>query len=329
MSTTSPERRLLHLGLFLSLLASTVAGLALGLSCHATQARPEVAAACPEAPSSAPGSAPSSASAGAPGNAAANAGADLAPGARVVARWQDGFWEATVVAVQGDLIVIAWDQPPPEPSYRPRGWVVRAEAPPAAAQAGDWLLCPAERVWHLCQVEAMESGDGDALRVVVVSDARAYTLARADVLPVPAGLVDWAARHGSAQLERARLAARLQGVEPVTAGKPVRVRDRVLARWTDGSWWEAEVKAAAGSQITVAWADGSAPTALPPAHVAPLAGAPAARGTGELALCKWGQGTRWWAAYIEKVAAGLEVVYSDGTREPLREQCVTGRASGQ
>jgi hypothetical protein len=324
MNTTSPERRLLHLGLFLSLLASTVAGLALGLSCHAPRTRPEVAAGCPEGTPSVPGGAlavaPGSALAAAPGSA------DLAPGARVVARWQDAFWEATVVAVQGDLIVIAWDQPPPEISYRPRGWVVREEAPPATAAPGDWLLCRGDRVWHLCHVE---SADGDALRLVAISDARSYTLDRADTLPVPAGLVSWAGRHGAAALERARLAARLQGLEPATAGKPARVRDRVLARWTDGSWWEAEVRAAAGGQITVAWADGSAPTALPPAHVAPLANAPVARGAGELALCKWGASTRWWAAYIDKGAAGLEVAYEDGTREPLREQCVAGRTSGQ
>jgi hypothetical protein len=324
MSTTSPERRLLHLGLFLSLLASTVAGLALGLSCHATQARPDVAAACPDAPLSAPPSALASA----PGSAPANApgGPELAPGARVVGRWQDAFWEATVVAVQGDLIVIAWDQPPPELSYRPRGWVVHADAPPAVARPADWLLCRADRVWHLCQVESVA---GDALQVVAVGDARSHTMERIDTLPVPAGLVSWAARHGAAALESARLAARLQGVEPVTAGKPVRVRDRVLARWTDGSWWEAEVTAAGNGQITVAWADGSAATGVPPAHVASLRGAPLARVRGELALCKWGEGTRWWASYIEKSAAGLEVVYSDGTREPLREQCVTGRASGE
>jgi hypothetical protein len=328
MSTTSPERRLLHLVLFLSMLAATAAGLALGLSCHATRARPDVAAGCAEGTSGAPPGVAASVLATGPGSPPANApgSAELAPGARVVARWQDAFWEATVVAVQGDLIVIAWDQPPPEISYRPRGWVVREDAPPAAAAPGDWLLCRADRVWHLCHVEA---ADGDALRLVAISDARSVTLDRVDTLPVPAGLVSWAARHGAAALERARLAARLRGLAPATAGKPARVRDRVLARWTDGSWWEAEVRAVSGSQITVAWADGSTPSGVPPEHVAPLANAPVARGAGELALCKWGESTRWWAAYIDEGAAGLEVAYEDGTREPLREQCVAGRSSGK
>jgi hypothetical protein len=330
MSTTSPERRLYRLGLFLSLLATTVAGLALGPSCHARQAGPDMAAVCLESPPGALASAPPGALVSASDTTLANVagGPELAPGARVVGRWQDAFWEATVVAVQGDLIVVAWDQPPPEISYRPRGWVVRADEPAAAAAVGDWLLCRSDRVWHLCQVESGESGDGDALRVVAISDARSYTMQRADTLPVPAGLVSWAMRHGAAALERARLAARLQSVEPAMVGKPARVRDRVLARWTDGSWWEAEVTAVSGAQTTVAWADGSAPMGLPPAHVAPLKGAPLARGAGELALCKWGESTRWWAAYIDTGAAGLEVAYADGTREPLREQCVTGRTSG-
>jgi hypothetical protein len=320
MSTTSPERRLLHLVLFLSLLASTVAGLALGLSLHTALAPRGASPACAHAPTGATN--------GAPGDAAIDApGGELAPGARVVARWQDAFWEATVVAAQGDLMTVAWDQPPPELSYRPRGWVTRMDAPPAAAAAGDWLLCrAASPVWHLCHVESV---DGDALELVAVTDASAHTMARADTLPVPAGLVDWAARHGGAALERARLAARLQSVKPATAGKPVRVRDRVLARWSDGSWWEAEVTAVSGGQIVVAWADGSAATGVAPAQVAPLADAPRARAAGELALCKWGESTRWWTAYIDKGHAGLDVMYSDGTREPLREQCVAGRVSGQ
>lgn len=313
MSTMSPERRLLHLALFLSLLASTLAGLALGLSLRTALAPRDVSAACAHATPEVVGHAPD--------------GGPLAPGARVVARWQDTFWEATVVAVQGDLVTVAWDQPPPELSHRPRGWVARMDAPPAAASAGDWLLCRADnRFWHLCQVEAV---DGDALEVVAATDARSYTAARADTLPVPAGLVDWAARHGAAALERARLAARLQSVEPVTAGKPARVQARVLARWSDGNWWEAEVTAARDGQIVAAWADGSAPLALPPAQVAPLANAPRARAAGELALCKWGASTRWWAAYIDEGATGLEVAYSDGTREPLRDQCVTGRSSAK
>lgn len=320
MSTTSPERRLLHLGLFLSVLASTVAGLALGLSLHATL----IAQDAPSAVSDVPADDPALAALEREFLGRARADEVLAPGARVVARWQDAFWEATVVAVQGELVTVAWDQPPPELSYRPHGWVVRMDVSPAYPKAGDWLLCRADsRVWNLCRVKSV---DGDALEIVAITDARPRTTARADTLLVPVGLEDWAKGHGALTLARARLAAFLKGVEPVTAGKPARVRDRVLARWTDGSWWEAEVKAVSGGQITVAWADGSAPTALPPADVAPLANAPVPRAS-EVALCKWGEGTRWWQALITDDADG--VLYEDGTSEPLREQCVAGRTSGQ
>jgi hypothetical protein len=304
MSTRSPERTS-RPALFVSVSALALAALALGFTLHATLR--ERAAPAPGAEV-----------------LASPARGDLAPGAPVVARWQDAFWEATVVSVQGELVVIAWDQPPPELSYRPRGWLARTDRPPASAKVGDWLLCPADRgVWQPCHVETV---DGDVLQAIAIDDARPRTVALGATLPVPAGLAERTARLGEAALERARLAARLEAVEPVTAGKPVKARDRVLARWTDGSWWEAEVAAMAGDQITVAWADGSAPTAVPAAHVAALADAPRARKAGELALCKWGQGTRWWSARIDEGAAGLEVAYSDGTREPLQEQCITGRA---
>jgi hypothetical protein len=298
MSTRSTERTHLNLLLSASLIASA---LALGLSLH-TALRAQTR--CPPE-----------------GTAPADPG--LAPGVPVIARWQDAFWEATVVAAQGDLIAIAWHQPPPDLSYRPRGWIARMDEPPAAARAGDWLLCRASNdVWHPCIVE---SATGHSLQVVTIADARSHTVERAATLPVPPGLADWAARHGAAALERIRLHTRLQAVEPATAGKPARDRDRVLARWTDGTWWEAEVTTRTDALITVAWADGSTPTALPPAQVAPLSSAPPARSAGELALCKWGQSTRWWAAHIDESAAGLEIAYQDGTREPLAEQCIAGR----
>jgi hypothetical protein len=317
MSITSPERKLLHLALLLSLVSAAVAGVALGLSLRAT----------PIARSHTRGGGQVAERGPAAGLAAQHDERDLAPGVRVVARWQDAFWEATVVAAQGDLITVAWDQPPPELSYRPRGWVGRMDETVATAAVGDWLLCLGSgRAWHLCQVEVVE---GERLGLVSSTDARAFGIAREDTLPVPPGLASWAARHGTATLAAARLVTRLQDVQPATAGKPARAGDRVLARWSDGAWWEAEVEAVAAAEVVVAWADGSAPTGVAPAQVAPLGDAPRASKRGELALCKWGQSTRWWAAYIDDGTAGAEVVYADGTREPLREQCVAGRSSGK
>ncbi|WP_428263213.1 hypothetical protein [Haliangium sp.] len=254
---------------------------------------------------------------------------DLAPGARVVARWNDSFWEATVVTVQGELVAVAWDQPPPDLSFRPRGWVVPMDAPPATASAGDWLLCPAEGgTWQLCHVEA---ASGDALELLPIADPGAGTgvraLDRAATLPIPDGLSAWAAARGDAALDRIRLAARMHGLVPATVGTPVRVDDHVLAEWTDGSWWEAKVIALEDGAVTVAWADGSTPMPLTPAQVAPLASAPRAGASGDLALCRWQQGTRWWRAAIDKGASGLEILYIDGTREPLHPHCVAARAA--
>ena len=112
----------------------------------------------------------------------------------------------------------------------------------------------------------------------------------------------------------------LQALVPANAGHAVSVGDEVLARWTDGSWWEATVIAIDGPTITAAWRDGSTPTALPADGIAPLSERPG-MAHGDLALCKWQDSTRWWRAVIVEQQDSLHVRYIDGTVEPFFRQC--------
>src|SRR5262245_39174946 len=77
----------------------------------------------------------------------------------------------------------------------------------------------------------------------------------------------------------------LATAEPAAAGRPVTRGAEVLARWNHGDWWEARVVRAGRGGVTVAWADGSGPTVLAGAEVAPLdrSTQPA---PGDVALCK-------------------------------------------
>lgn len=118
------------------------------------------------------------------------------------------------------------------------------------------------------------------------------------------------------------LAAELGGLMPATAGMPVSQGDLVLARWHDGTWWEATVQIHEGESVRVAWRDGSTPSDLPRQHVAPLPREPELLHPGELVLCKWQAHTRWWGARLEPTGQGLGVLYSDGTREEFRGQCM-------
>lgn len=122
------------------------------------------------------------------------------------------------------------------------------------------------------------------------------------------------------------LQAQLGALVPVDAGKSVAIGDEVLARWTDGSWWEATVLAIDGPTITVAWRDGSAPIALTSDGVAPLSERPGMT-HGDLALCKWQSSTRWWRAVIVEQQDGLQVKYIDGTIEPFGRQCIPATRS--
>ena len=107
---------------------------------------------------------------------------------------------------------------------------------------------------------------------------------------------------------------------PSTTGRGVRVGDAVLARWSDGNWWEATVTAIDGMRITVAWRDGSAPVQLRDIHVAPLRKAPPME-VGYKVICKRHESTRWWRAVIRRGDNGLRVRYVDEVSVPFTGQC--------
>ena len=44
----------------------------------------------------------------------------------------------------------------------------------------------------------------------------------------------------------------------IKAGQAVQPGQRVLGRWSNGGWWEAEVKQVTDDSVTFRWADGGA-----------------------------------------------------------------------
>lgn len=117
-----------------------------------------------------------------------------------------------------------------------------------------------------------------------------------------------------------------QGLIPATAGQPVQIGQRVVARWRDGSWWDARITAVDGDLVTAAWLDGSAPTALPRHHVAPLDAPATALAANGLALCARDASTRWSDARAAVVGGAAVAVYGDGMMQVLAGQCIPAEA---
>lgn len=118
------------------------------------------------------------------------------------------------------------------------------------------------------------------------------------------------------------LEVELRDLIPATAGRELEIGELVLARWSDGNWWEARVEDLSRDMAQVAWLDGSPSMDLPRQHVAPLDGERPALQPGALAMCKWQTSTRWWRAKIHGEGNARAVLYIDGTSEPLAGQCV-------
>lgn len=235
----------------------------------------------------------------------------FAPGDRVAARWTEAFYEGTVLSVDGKLVMVQWDQAPPEKSGLPIDWVVKLGGAAPIPKAGAWVLCPAGRHWELCLVKSV----GAEKIEVSAANADGVPYRPEALMAVPAGLADWAAKAGPAQIRHARMLELLPLASPASAGQPVTVGQFVLARWQDGNWWEGSVKRIEGDQPVVEWLDGSAPSVRERADVAPVTRLGMGVEEGELVVCRWKKDTRWWRATVEKVRGmNLEGTWEDGSK---------------
>lgn len=246
-------------------------------------------------------------------------GPRLESGDRVVARIGAGFQEATVMASYGKVVTLATDSG--ATLHLPRTWVTPLIFRDVAVVDGEWRLCEIEEGWAMCRPE--RAGDG-SLNLAYVNSESQRRYADSWTLEIPSGVATWAVREGGRRLDRALLSETLPGVQPAATGAPVAVGEAVVARWNGGGWWDATVRSKNGSRIVVAWLDGSAPSTLSAAEVAP---APSANRPldGRFVLCRYG--SSYTPALIAGVPGAQRAAFADGrgTLNPAAD-CIPGRA---
>jgi len=155
-----------------------------------------------------------------------------------------------------------------------------------------------DRHQHDLRVEASRAHDEEVTRRDTEAADRAAAAA--------------AEQRKAADADRAALAA----LVPVGAGDTVKAKQPVLAHWSDGNWWPAQVVRATSRSIKVRYEDGTT-SELAPADVAPRP-APALLEPGATALCFWRSGSHWWPArIIEKGADENRIRYADGTTQAV------------
>lgn len=255
------------------------------------------------------------------------AGAGLVPGERVLARFKDAFHEATVITVQGRLVTVAWDTPPPERSYLPRSWILSIERPAKVAQ-GQWALCRPASSWELCRIDSVQQ---DLIVASLTSDGQQATLRARRAFPLPAKLRGWAEEHGGELLAQARRKLVFARARPAAAGQAVKIGQRVLAEWQQDSWWEATVVKVDKAKVTVSWIDSSGEHGLQPMQVAPLETDMSGLKPESVAFCKWAGSGQWWKAWVERLSRGsAQVIYSDGSKAQVTAgQCLPATADAE
>jgi hypothetical protein len=105
------------------------------------------------------------------------------------------------------------------------------------------------------------------------------------------------------------------------------VGSTVVGRWSGLSFYEGNVKALDGNRPTVAWTDGSEPSAVDPGEVflIPEVGHDPKVSVGDHVLARRGSGSRWNGARVTSVSADtVGVAYVEGGRGDVAPHQVIG-----
>ncbi|NNE98084.1 MAG: DUF4537 domain-containing protein [Pyrinomonadaceae bacterium] len=240
-------------------------------------------------------------------------------GDTVVARWSgNSFYEGQVQTIDGGKITIGWEDgssptkvdesdvyPLPKVGAKPDvavGDMVLAKVGSSTYWNGAEITKIDGEVYAVKTVENAESANVDANKIIKISPATASNLKE------KAGSTDF--------------------LKDATSKKPTipsdykpKVGDKVLAQWAANSWWSGKVTKVVGDKTTIAWEDGSKPSAVDRGSVMAYPDPAGAKmpSEGQFVLAKPVSGSKW--VYAQTVAVkdkSIEVKHASGDTRTVK-----------
>ncbi len=240
-------------------------------------------------------------------------------GDTVVAKWsQNSFYEGKVTEIDGSKITVAWEDgsSPSKVDDTDVFALPKSDSKPDVA-VGDIVLAKtgSGSYWNGAEVTGI---DGDAFEV--------KTVEKGDVSNVPGSKIIKVSDAIAANLKQkagsTNFLADAQAKKPsAPSGFEAKKGDKVLAEWSTNSWWAGKVDKTAGSKTTVAWEDGSTPSAIDSTKVLPF---PTSKDSkmpeaDQYLLIKPASGTKWEYAQTVSVSdSGVEVKTVSGSTRTVK-----------
>lgn len=240
-------------------------------------------------------------------------------GDMVVAKWtKNSFYEGKVQEIDESKYTIAWQDG--SNATKVDGVDVFAmpkeDAKPDVAE-GDIVLAKtgSSSYWNGAEIVKV---DGDVYEVKTVESGATSNVAGSKIIKVPSAVAaNLKEKAGSTEFLKAAQAKKPKAPSGFKAKKG----DKVLAEWSTNSWWAGKVDKVEGGKTTVAWDDGSTPSAVDSAKVIPYPTDKTSDNPEEdqYLLVKPGSGTKWVYAQATAVGdTGVEIKTATGETRTVK-----------
>lgn len=245
--------------------------------------------------------------------------AKMKVGDTVVAKWSSGsFYEGKVESVDNTKIKVAWlDGSSPGDVDTIDVYEIPASGSKPEVKVGDMVLAKTGTgtVWSGAEITGIE---GDVYKVQAVGGASVVNVPAEKMIKISAATAaDFKDKASATDFLK-----EAQTHKPtVPADFKPKKGDKVVAEWTTNSWYSGKIDSISGSKITVAWDDGSKPSAVDSGKVVPQ---PSATGRempkeNQYVLIKPDSGSKWeFAKAGAAEGTGFEAKRSNGQTKTVK-----------
>lgn len=244
--------------------------------------------------------------------------AKISVGDTVVAKWSSGsFYEGKVESVDSTKIKVAWlDGSAASQVDTSDVYEIPAAGSKPDAKVGDMVLAKTGTgtVWSGAEITGIE---GDVYKVQAVGSASAVNVSAEKMIKISsataADFKDKASATDFLQEAQTRKPTVPQEFKPKKG-------DKVVGEWTTNSWYSGKIDNISGTKISVAWDDGSKPSAVDASKIIPLPTASDSNMPKEnqFLLIKPASGSKWEFAKAGAVkGTSVEAKLSDGQTKTL------------
>ena len=240
-------------------------------------------------------------------------------GDTVVAKWSgNSFYEGQVQTIDGGKITVGWeDGSTPSKVDDSDVYALPKAGDKPDVKVGEMVLAKigSSTYWNGAEITKIEGG---VYSVKTVESANSANIDGNKIIKIsPATASNLKSKAGSTDFLKQAKSKKPE----IPGGYQPKKGDKVLAQWATNSWWSGKVEKIDGDKVTVAWEDGSKPSAVNKETVMayPTEGTAKMPKAEQFVLAKPASGSKWvYAQTVSVKDKNIEIKDASGNTRTVK-----------